>query len=126
MELTNNLKDNTIIITNYSNKLNILKELNNLDKLININFLTKEELLKKYYFSYDENAIYYLMNKYNLNIEVANIYLKNMYYIENKTYKAEKLNNLSKLKQELEDNNLLIKDNLFLDYIKNQMKLIPL
>ena len=89
MELTNNLKDNTIIITNYSNKLNILKELNNLDKLININFLTKEELLKKYYFSYDENAIYYLMNKYNLNIEVANIYLKNMYYIENKTYKAE-------------------------------------
>lgn len=114
------LKDNTLIITNYSNKINILKELNKQKQLLKINFLEKQELINKFYFTYDENAIYYLMENYNINREIAKIYLKNLYYIENKDYNNEKLNKLSKIKQELEKNKLLIKDELFLNYIKNK------
>ena len=114
------LKDNTLIITNYSNKINILKKLNKENRLLKINFLDKQELIKKYYFTYDEKAIYYLMKNYNLNREIAGIYLKNMYYVENKEYKSDKLNTLSKLKQDLESNNLLIKDDLFIKYIQNK------
>ena len=77
------LKDNTLIITNYSNKINILKKLNKENRLLKINFLDKQELIKKYYFTYDEKAIYHLMKNYNLNREIAGIYLKNMYYVEN-------------------------------------------
>ena len=114
------LKDNTLIITNYSNKINILKKLNKENRLLKINFLDKQELIKKYYFTYDEKAIYHLMKNYNLNREIAGIYLKNMYYVESKEYKSDKLNILSKLKQDLESNNLLIKDDLFIKYIQNK------
>ncbi len=114
------LKDNTLIITNYSNKINILKKLNKENRLLKINFLDKQELIKKYYFTYDEKAIYHLMKNYNLNREIAGIYLKNMYYVENKEYKSDKLNTLTKLKQDLESNNLLIKDDLFIKYIQNK------
>ena len=114
------LKDNTIIVTNYSNKIHLLKQLNESSKLINIKFLSKEELMKKIFFTYDENAIYYLMTNYKFNREVAGIYLKNLYYITGVSYDNEKLDTLVKIKKDLESNNLLIKDDLFLDYVKNK------
>lgn len=120
MNIIKTLEDNTIIVTNYNYKINILKELNKSDKLLNINFITKEELIKKFYFYYDEKTIYFLMDKHNLKRDIAEIYLKNMCFIEDKDYNSAKLNELNKLKKELIDNNLLIYDNLFLNYIKNK------
>lgn len=114
------LKNNTIVITSYENKVNILKEINKKDKLINIKFLTKEELLKKYYFSYDEKTIYYLMNKYGYKYEVAKLYLDNLYYISNKDYNYKKLEDLKQLKQELKDNDLLYFDELFIKSLKDK------
>lgn len=112
--------NNKIVITSYNYKMDILKKLSKENKLYNITFLTKEELIKKLCFSYDENAIYYLMDKHNLKQDIAEIYLKNMYYIENKDYENTKLNTLVKLKNELEENNLLEKDSLFIENTKNK------
>lgn len=120
MNIIENLTENTIVITEYKYKLDLLKKLNKEDKLYNIKFMDMKELINKVYFSYDEKAIYYLMKNFSLKREIAEIYLKNLYYIEDKKYHNEKLSNLTKIKKALEDNNLLYYDKYFLDYIKNK------
>ena len=61
------------------------------------------------------------MNKYNYNLDVAKVYLKNMYVIDtNKDYKSSKLNLLKELKIDLISNNLLKFNNIFRDYIKDK------
>lgn len=112
-----NIDNNTILIVPNKLKKDLLKRIK---KLINFKIISLEEFIKNYYFDYDNRAIYYLMNKYNLKYEVVKIYLKNIYYVENKDYHNEKLNKLVKIKQELEENNLLIKNDNFKDYIKKK------
>ena len=110
-----------IIICPNEEKMNILEnnELNN--ELSDIKFMTKEEYLNHYYYEYDEKALYYLINKYKYNIDVAKVYLDNMIYIDlNKDYKNNKINFLKKLKQECLDNNLFIFHPTFKDYIKDK------
>ena len=110
-----------IIICPNIQKIKILDELNNKKELHSIKFMTKNEYLNNYFFSYNDDAIYYLMNKYNFNIDVAKVYLKNLYVIDiNKEYNNKKLLFLRDLKKELIDNKLLIFNKLFKDYIKNK------
>ena len=95
-------KDNSLIICPNQTKTKILKGLSQTKKLVNIKFMTKEEYKKIYYFSYDDKLLAYLIKKYNYNIDVARVYINNLYVIdENKTYKSPKLNFLKDLKKEL-------------------------
>ena len=110
-----------IIICPNEEKLNILNRLNNINELHTIKFMTKNEFINNYYFSYDSKTIYYLMNKYKLNIDVVKVYLNNLYFIDiNKEYKNNKLVFLKNIKQELIDNNLLFFNNIFKEYIKDK------
>lgn len=115
-----NIKNETIIICEQNTKNKILKQLTKEKKLLNIKLLTKKELIKKLYFTYDENAILYLIEKYNYKYEIATMYLENLIYIEDKKYKNEKLTNLQVLKNELIKQNLLTKDENFSALIKNK------
>ncbi len=108
-----------IVVCSNNRKNELLKELN--DKpFLNIKFMTKKEFIHSFYFSYNQRTIYEVMNKYNCNYAIAKIYLDNLYYIEDKNYNNEKLDNLVSLKKYLQDNNYLIYDNLFKDYIKSE------
>jgi len=110
-----------IIICPNEEKLNILNRLNNINELHTIKFMTINEFINNYYFSYDSKTIYYLMNKYKLNIDVVKVYLNNLYFIDiNKEYKNNKLVFLKNIKQELIDNNLLYFNNIFKEYIKDK------
>lgn len=109
---------NKIIITSHTNKINLLKKLNT--SLNNIKIYTLEEFNRLYYFDYNEQTIYYIMNKYNVIYEIAKIYLNNLYYIENKEYKNNKLSFLVSLKKELISEKLLTHNPLFNDYISNK------
>jgi len=100
-----NIKNNSIIICNNDYKKQILK---NINKLINIKFMSMNEFIKSYYFDYDEKTILYIIKNYNTKYEIALEYLKNIYYIEDKKYNSEKLDFLVNLKKELINNNLLI------------------
>lgn len=107
-----------IIITNESNKLKLLNKLNN-NKIFNNNkFITFKELKKKLFFDYDDNTLEYIMTKYNVNINIAKIYLDNIYFL--KEIDNDKIIFLNKLKKELDNNNLLIYNPLFKKYILNQ------
>ena len=112
---------NKIVICPNEEKLNILDKLNNSNELHNIKFMTIKEYIDSYYFSYTEDALFYLIKKYKFNIDVAKVYLKNLYFIDiNKEYKNKKLLFLRDLKKELLENNLLIVNNTFKEYIKDK------
>ena len=114
-------QDNTLIICPNATKLKILNEQIEEKTLYNIKFMTKEEFKNNYYFSYDEKALFYLMKKYNYNLDVAKVYLKNLYVIdENKEYKNHKLKFLKELKLELLKENLLVTNPNFKKYIANK------
>lgn len=118
----NEFKDkDLLIVCPNAEKVKILDHISQDKTLYNIKFMTKEEYKHNYYFSYDEKALHYLLTKYDYNLDVAKVYLKNLYVIDtNKIYQSPKLNFLKDLKKELNEQGLLIYNPLFKEYIKNK------
>lgn len=113
-------KDNTLLIVPNKIKENIIQEIREKNPLLDITFITKNEFIKKVTFDYDNKTIYYLMNKYNIKYEIAKVYLDNIYFIEDIKYESSKLNYLVEIKKDLIENNLLIFDNIYKEYIKTK------
>jgi len=110
-------KDNSIIICNKNYKKNILKKLN---KLCNIKIYSIDDFIKLYYFTYDEDSILYVMQKYDIDYSLSIEYLDNLIYIEDKIYNNKILDDLVSLKKELISNNLLVFNEKFKDYINGK------
>ncbi len=110
--------DNSIYIVPDSLKLKLLDILSKENKIYNITFISLEELEKHYFFDIKEDALLYLLDKTNENIDVLKLMLKNLYKINvNKDYKESKLNNLKSLYLNLKDNNYLIFDKGYREYL---------
>lgn len=122
----NEFKDkDLLIVCPNAEKVKILDHISQDKTLYNIKFMTKEEYKHNYYFSYDEKALHYLLTKYDYNLDVAKVYLKNLYVIDtNKIYQSPKLNFLKDLKKELNEQGLLIYNPLFKEYIKNKQLVV--
>lgn len=117
--------DNLLIICPSEEKINILRSVEKEEKIYNIKFMTLEEFRNNYFFSYNEEAYYYLLNKYQYNLDICKVYLDSLYVIDiNKNYKAEKLNFLKELKKELIANNLLKENKAFKEYIKTKQIIV--
>jgi len=115
MDFINDIKKETIIICKSYFKKKILS----FNKLIPIKMMTISEFRSKYYFSYNEDTIIYIMDKYNVKYDIACTYIDNLYYIEDKLYNVSKLDFLCELKKDLDAHKLLIYNKYFKDYIKN-------
>ena len=114
-------QDNLLIVCPNEEKMRILDELNKETGTYDIKFMTKEEYKRNYYFSYDEKAYFYLLQKYHYNLDVAKVYLESLYLIdETKTYTKKRLNFLKNLKIELKEHNLIEEKPGFKDYIKKK------
>lgn len=119
-------QNNTLIVCPTAVKMRILNSLSEKKDLYNLKFMTKEEFKNNYYFSYDEKALFYLMHKYNLNLDVAKVYVNNLYAIDTKkNYQNQKLKFLKELKIELQQEGLLKTNPTFKKYLsaKNIMTL---
>lgn len=113
------LQNDLLIVCPNKIKMRILNRYCN--QLTSFKFMTKEEFKSHYFFSYDNQAILYLMEKYHYHIDVAKTYLENLYVVDlNKEYKSKKLIFLKELKRELIMNQLLQIDPLFSDYLKTK------
>ena len=110
--------DNSIYIVPNSLKLKLLDLLSKDRNIYNITFISLEELEKHYFFDIKEEALLYLLDKTNENIDVLKLMLKNLYKIDiTKEYRETKLNNLKNLYFDLKDNNYLIFDKGYSDYL---------
>lgn len=98
---------NTLYITNLYNKRKLLL---NSDKLNNNKIIDINEFKRRYIFSYDEKAIYYIMKKYHIIYPIAKVYLDNLIYSDSLFTKTRFLKDL---KEDLIVNNLLNIDKLF-------------
>lgn len=119
MSILDLIKDKTLIIANNSYKKRLLEEINQSKKLFNIKFMTLEEYKKNLLFNYDIKTINYLVEKYKLKVSNAINLINNIYYIENKEYQNNKLKYLQEIKKELDDNNLLIYNQYFKNYLES-------
>lgn len=107
--------DNKIVILNDNDKNDFI---NSINKLINVKVITLSELKKKYYFDYTKEAIYFISNKYEIKPQIAKKYIDNIYYIED--INDEKIGFLKTIKNDLINNNLLIENKLFKNYLNNK------
>jgi len=105
----------TLIICNDDSRTKILMR----NKLINAKVMNMSQFISKYCFDYDEDTIIYIMNKYNVKYEIALVYIKNLYYIEDKIYNVKKLNFLVELKNILDDNRMLKYNFKFKEYLND-------
>lgn len=104
------IKDNMLLICPSDIKEKILT---NNKSLVDISFMTLEEYKKRYYFDYDYHTVKYLMDTYGYTLNNAKEIIESLYFVEDKDYPNNKLNDLVKIKKELLDKNLLILDPLF-------------
>lgn len=107
-----------IYITNEANKMRLLIVLSKEKRFNNNKFYSFRELKKKLIFDYNNKTIEYVMNKYNVNINIAKIYLENLYFL--KDLEDNKVKFLNALKKDLDENNLLIYNKEFRKYLENK------
>ncbi len=112
--------DNKIIICEDSYKKAILKGALKSQTLLRVKFYSKKEFFREYFFSYDEESIYYVVKKYKVKVSIAKMYLENLILIEDKEYQNEKLKFLKKLKEELKEEHLLKENPLFKEFITSK------
>ena len=95
--MLDNIKDNSIIIVPSSLKNIILKELSLKDSLLDIKVISREEFIERSTFSYEDDAILFLMDKYKYDSNVCEILINNMRYVDSDSYSSDKLNKLLKI-----------------------------
>ncbi len=116
--------DKALVICPTAFKNAVLKKATEKKQLLKSKFMSLEVFLKNYFFDYDFKAIKHLTEKYEMKIDVAKMYLDNLYFIKDQKYGNEKLDALVEYKRELMDNNLLIKNKYFLKYLETFQKII--
>lgn len=115
MDFLNEIKQETIILCNRADKTTILKR----NKLINVKVMSIEQFREKYCFSFFEDAILYVMQRFGVKYDIALEYINNLYYVEDKKYAVKKLDFLVDLKRELDEKGLLLYNPLFRKYVQN-------
>lgn len=113
------IPNNSLIIIPNNLKIKILKKLNN-HPLKNIKVMTINEVFQKFYFKFDDRAIYYLMKKYEFVYDVAKMYLDRMYEVKITSSKSPKIKKIIDLKKELQEEKLLIYSPNFIEYLKTK------
>ena len=112
------MKD-VLLVVPLNLKKKIINEINS-QALNNTKVTTFEEIRENLYFKYDEKSIHYIMKNYKINYDLAQIYLENLYFIEDKKYNNSKLDNLVKIKKELELLNLIFKNDNYKSFLKSK------
>lgn len=113
--MVENIKDGSIVILKDKAKKNFIKKFREANDMKDVKILGLNEFKKKYLFDYTNEAIYYIHKKYGIIKDIAEIYLENLYFIED--IEDPKVEFLKSIKNDLQDKNLLIENHEFKKYI---------
>lgn len=109
----------TLYITEDKNKQFLFQELRQ-KKDFSSTVMGYTEFLRAYFFDYNDQTLFYIVDTYHVTKEIAKIYVEYLYFLkENSNYKRERLVFLQQLKQELIDHDLLFFQPMFLMWLKN-------
>ena len=109
-----NILNNSLIISNNKKELLEIKKNN---PFLNFKIINKKELFSNLFFHYDSKANLYLYRK-GILLDNSDEILNNLYFL--KPNINSKIDNLISLKNELEQNKLLLKEDFYQDYLKNK------
>ena len=76
MDFLDDTKDFKLIISN--NKKYVVDYISSKKKLIKYKVMSLTEFRKRYYFDYDNKAVFFLMKKYNMKFANARMFIDNM------------------------------------------------
>lgn len=124
MKIFDYINNNTLLIVPNSIRTQILEFFNASTKIIDVKIMSLDELKKRLYFDYEIETKLYLMDRYNMEVDYVDTVLDSLYYIDDKKYDDSKLDFLVSIKKELNDNNLIIYDKVFNNYIKTKDVLV--
>jgi len=112
------LTDDSIVIIKDTKKTESIREIRKSHPLKIIKIIGLKEFEKKFYFDYTKETVFYIHKKYGVIKSIAEMYIKNLYYT--RQLDDEKINFLEEMKKDLEEQNLLKKDEMFKEYIKDK------
>lgn len=115
------IQRDTIIIIPEAEKQKLMLEMTASRTILQAKCMSLEEFLEKITFQTTKESIYYLMKKYHISYMNAVMYLKELkhvIHINESIY--PNVQKLLELKKELEQEKLLIRDTVFLEYLKGK------
>ncbi len=92
----------------------------NENPFLNFKLLTKEDLINGFFFESSDEAVLHLMTHREISYELAKTYLENLYFLPQNSSNDHQIRNLQEIKNELDVNGLLKRDDLFLPLLKNK------
>lgn len=122
MNILKCIEENSILIIPASLRNKVLKYFNDEEIFNNVKIITFNDLKKGLMFDYTNETINYVMSNYNTSYQVSKEYINSLYYLDD-SIKNEKFVFLTKLKNDLDDNSLLIYDNLYENFLESKNKL---
>lgn len=117
------LKENMLVILKQTDHQKMLEYIDSYG-LLNIKIMTIDEFRRKYYFDYDERALYYLIDKYHYQYDVAKMYLSHIYEVEEEDFNSAKIRKIIEIKEELKKENLLYFNESFHTYLQGKTILL--
>lgn len=124
MNFLNEIKEETILICRNIEKKKLTKEMSAFPSMIPLHIYSIEEIKKNFFFDYNKKTIYYTKEYLNTSVSIAKEMIENLYFIKEEKYENKKLDDLVKLKKYLDENNLLIYDSYFKNFLKNKQVLV--
>lgn len=122
MNILKCIEENSILIIPASLRNKVLKYFNDEEIFNNVKIITFNDLKKGLMFDYTNETINYVMSNYNTNYQVSKEYINSLYYLDD-SIENEKFVFLTKLKNDLDNNSLLIYDNLYENFLESKNKL---
>jgi len=123
MDFLKNIKKDSILLIPNNIRDKILDYINTNKLLINIKIMSFNDLLHRFYYDYTNEAIWEVMKKETTTFETAKDFINNTYYLNGDNEESEKIQNIKKIKEYLDNKGLLIRDPLFIDLLKSKKKL---
>lgn len=111
MTLYDYIQDGTLFIVPSFMRQKILRIIDKKAGFYRIKFMTMDEFLERFLFSYGEDALVYFSKTYHVKPSIAKIYLEHMKYIGSSSIPS--LESFRRQKEELDEKGLLQRDLLF-------------